>query len=173
MHLLSPTAPLLLTAGLTLLACGSQHAEGAVRFATQPKQAMQPTHSPAANAPDDPEIAPVIEDFATAAAARDTAALGSLLHEDFRVIANDFPAPGKLTTLNRAAYLGAMAAGKLGGEPHEAVTAKFVDVQANTAVAVYDLVTAATVMHVAFVLVRGGGEGPWRIVSDTAFVEPR
>ena len=126
--------------------------------------------SPTAATAADPGVEQVIRGFATAVAERDTAALGVLLHEKFRVIANDYPAPGSLAELPRAAYLGAMSAGKIGGDAYEA-TKKYVDVQGNTAVAVYDLEAEKTIMHATFILVRSGGDGAWQIVSDAAVVE--
>ena len=57
-----------------------------------------------------------IEAFRAAGDERDTAAMDRLLHKNFRLLAY-FGAATEATTMDKAAYSGALKAGKIGGKP--------------------------------------------------------
>ncbi len=108
----------------------------------------------------------VIESFVEAIAERDIDVLDSLLHDDFRVIANQFKGADKTLILPKTAYLKMIEEGKIGGDPY---TLKILNssVFKHTAMIQADLVHKEKPnMHIFFVLVQGLS-GNWKIASDT------
>lgn len=108
--------------------------------------------------------------FAAAIAQRDTDALDTLLHPEFRVIANRFPTADKTTLLDKRTYLQLLTSGKIGGETYE-VEFGTIDFQEHVATVITIFRGPKTTMQTTLLLVLDTN-GDWRIISDLALIQP-
>lgn len=117
------------------------------------------------------QIKQTIETFATAGAARDLSTLETILHAEFRVLANRLGGKDALTIITREQYLNMMEAGKIGGNE---VSVRFdkVSIHGHSAAAEVAFVSEATEMQL-FILLLQDETQAWKIASDMAVVVPR
>lgn len=114
-------------------------------------------------------IRQVISDFENAIAQRDVASLETLLHPDFRVMANRFRGGEGTTLLPRATYLDMMQAEKIGGTKYEAEVIR-VAIHDHTAAAEVNLTHSESAdMHVFLLLVQDSNN-EWKIISNLPVV---
>ena len=117
------------------------------------------------------EIKQVINDFQQAVAARDLSSLETLLHPDFRVMANRFSGGEGTTLLPRETYLGMMKAEKIGGTAYE-VEIVNVAVKDHTAAAEVNFTSQSEAdMHLFLLLVQDSNDN-WQIISDLPVIIP-
>ena len=117
------------------------------------------------------EIKQVINDFQQAVAARDLSSLETLLHPDFRVMANRFREGEGTTLLPRETYLGMMKAEKIGGTAYE-VEIVNVAVKDHTAAAEVNFTSQPEAdMHLFLLLVQDSNDD-WQIISDLPILIP-
>ncbi|MCO4772653.1 MAG: nuclear transport factor 2 family protein [Deltaproteobacteria bacterium] len=118
---------------------------------------------------DEKAVKAAVEAFKRGGESRDVASLGSVLHEDFRVLFTWTHEPG-VTRLDKAGYLGLLEAGKIGGT---AGTIEFADVQVRDEIAIAEatIVRGDARFESSFTLLRG--EQGWTIVQDAVVVEAK
>lgn len=109
-----------------------------------------------------------VQDFATAIEKRDLSSLEQLLHQDFRVLANQYPTVDKLTILSKESYLGLMKAEKIGGEHYE-VSIQQITAKTHSATAVAKFKGKASTMYVTLLFVQQ--ENAWKLIEDMAVME--
>ena len=113
-------------------------------------------------------IRQIINDFEDATAQRDIAALESLLHPEFRVMANRFRGGPGTTLIPRDAYLGMMKAEKIGGTAYE-VSFESVTIYEHTAAAEVSFIGSDSNMHLFLLLVQDD-DNAWKIISDLPLI---
>lgn len=109
-------------------------------------------------------IKKVIKQFAKAVETRDMPGLETILHADFRVVANRFKGGESAVVLSREAYLSMMQAGKIGGSPYQ-VGEINVSVHAHSASVEVTFEAKDHNMHIFLTLIQNARE-QWQIVSD-------
>ena len=121
------------------------------------------------NKPMEKEIKEVINSFQQAVATRDIQSLETLLHPDFRVMANRFRGGEGITLLPRETYLSMMKAEKIGGTAYD-VKVVSVSVNDHTASAEVNFASQPEAdMHLFLLLVQDSNDA-WQIISDLPIV---
>ena len=116
-------------------------------------------------------IKDVVNQFQQAVATRDVQSLETLLHPDFRVMANRFRGGEGMTLLPRETYLGMMKAEKIGGTAYD-VQVLNVSVHDHTAAAeVHFSSPAEANMHLYLLLAQDSNDR-WQIISDLPVITP-
>lgn len=121
--------------------------------------------------PDSPvetQIKDKVLKFAQAIEAKDVAQLDNLLHNDFRVVANQYPTVEKLSLLPKELYLSLIQSKKIGGTHYE-VTFDHISVKDHSATAVVTFQAEESTMHLTLLLIEK--EGEWRIIEDMALIK--
>ena len=118
---------------------------------------------------DDAAVRAQVTAFAAAGDARDVARLEAVLHPDFRVAFTVKGKPG-LTMMDRAAYLGAAKAGKIGGDTRT-LTVDRVHIADDLALVQGRLAGARAEFDATWTLVRT--EKGWRLLQDAVVFAPR
>ncbi|MPR32019.1 nuclear transport factor 2 family protein [Salmonirosea aquatica] len=115
------------------------------------------------------EVKKTVMAFNEAAAHRDLEALNSVLHPDYRVMANRFRGTPGTTLITREAYLGMMKDGKVGGASYESEFRQ-ISVSAHTAMVEISLKGNGTSsMHKYLFLVQNS-QNEWQVISDLPLV---
>lgn len=127
------------------------------------------THAQKTNNAMETEIKQVVATFDQATASRDIETLESVLHPDYRVMANRFRGIPGTTLITREAYLKMMEGGKIGGTKYEAEY-KQISVTGHTAmVDVLLKVKDVPAMHKYLLLVQNEKD-EWQIIGDLPIV---
>jgi hypothetical protein len=115
------------------------------------------------------QIKAIVENFVKATETRDVFALDTLLNENFRVVANQFPTPDKITVLPKSAYLQLMKEGKLGGD-NRTIRVLDVDILQHIAFMKVELKSGKTIFtsYMTFIL---NTSNRWQLINDMPFVE--
>ena len=104
-----------------------------------------------------------------AAAERNNNLLNSLLHEDYRVIANRFKGSNEVTIISKGNYLVMMKNGKIGGTKY---SIEFNQINITSHTAIVDLTYKSESepdMHKYLVLIQNE-ENSWEVISDIPLV---
>ncbi len=110
------------------------------------------------------EIKEVIEIFVKAGEQRNIEMYNDVLHQDFRVIANRYPTPDKLSIIDSASYKALIAKKVIGGAKYEVVY-KSIDIAKHSATVRAELKTEKGGQLVTFLLVQNA-EDKWQIITD-------
>ncbi len=117
---------------------------------------------------DDEKVRYAILQFVKAGDARSKATLDSILHTDFRVVANQLNGSNTLVIINKAQYLGLLEARKLGGDTRS-VQFETIEVVENNASVRATLTGTTTVFQSFYHLVKNSS-GQWLLIQDLPFV---
>lgn len=109
----------------------------------------------------------LVENYVTALAQRSTQAIDSLLHPEFKVIANKSIAAHTSTFLSKTNYLDMIRSGKAGGDVYT-IEDLSIQVMGPTAMAQYTLHGRQTTMHVFLQFIQEDED--WKIVSNMPYV---
>lgn len=109
-----------------------------------------------------------IEEFRDAGDARDTAAIGRVLHRDFRLVAYMGDAADAMV-IDKAGYTGALAAGKMGGVKRELKIVS-VDIRGNQATSKLRMQSSALTFDNFMQWVKTA-EG-WQLLNDLTHAVP-
>ena len=112
-------------------------------------------------------ISTLVESYVSALAQRSTEAIDSLLHPEFKVIANKSIALHTSTFLSKTNYLDMIRSGKAGGDDYR-IEDLSIHVIGPTAMAQYTLHGRQTIMHVFLQLIQEDED--WKIVSNMPYV---
>ena len=112
------------------------------------------------------EIKSVIETFVKAGEKRDVAMYNDILHEEFRVIANKYPTPEKISIIPSAGYIALITKEVIGGTKYEVVY-KSIDIAEHSATVRAELKANKGGQFVTFLLVQNT-ENKWQIIADMA-----
>lgn len=112
-------------------------------------------------------ISTLVESYVSALSHRSIEAIDSLLHPEFKVIANKSIAAHTSAFLSKANYLDMIRSGKAGGDDYT-IENLSIHVMGPTAMAQYTLHGRQTIMHVFLQLIQEGGD--WKIVSNMPYV---
>lgn len=108
-----------------------------------------------------------VDTFVRAGDARDVSALETVLHPDFRVVAQ---MPDGVSVLPRATYLSLIQGGKIGGVPRTA-DYDVVMHQGDLATVKGTLDSAAAHFDCTWTLAKG--EGGWTVIQDAVVYSPK
>ncbi len=108
--------------------------------------------------------------FQTSGDKSDTTALSNVMHPDFRVTANRLFGSSKVSYWNKAAYLGMIAEGKIGGVPRSFELLSLVIV-GNQAFAQVEMVSSEYEFTNLCLLVKTEA-GDWLLLEDVPSVKP-
>lgn len=109
-----------------------------------------------------------VVEFAKAIEQRDVTHLDKLLHENFRVVANQYPTEDKLSILSKEVYLSLMNAKKIGGNEYQ-VKFDYVAVENHSATVIAKFQGTQSNLYLTLLLIQNGGE--WQIIEDLAIME--
>lgn len=115
------------------------------------------------------ELRHSIEAFRTAGDERDLSAIESILHKDFRLLAY-FGAATDAATMDKAAYTGALKAGKIGGKPRSLKIVSL-DVRGNQAACRISMESAELKFDNYMHWVKT--ERGWRLLNDLTHAVPK
>ena len=107
--------------------------------------------------------------FAKAIAKQNVEQLDKLLHEKFRVVANQYPKPEATSILDKSLYLSMIGSKKIGGHAYE-VSFQEVHVQDHTATVIATFGGAQSNMYLTLLMVQSAA-GDWQIVSDLPVIK--
>ncbi len=128
--------------------------------------AFLPTHQ---NPMEEKLIKEKVHQFAEAVELRDISSLENLLHKDFRVIANQYPTPDKLTLLDKPTYLMLMKGEKIGGEAYT-VDFSHMSVVSHSATVICSFKGKDSAMELTLLFIKNN-LGEWQIIEDMALLE--
>lgn len=106
--------------------------------------------------------------FAKAIENRDVAQLDVLLHNDFRVVANQYPTDDKLAILTKEVYISLIKSEKIGGNKYD-VKFDYVSVEDHSATAIVKFEGEKSNMYLTLLLVES--ENEWKIIEDMAVMK--
>ena len=109
-------------------------------------------------------IKQVVTNFVAHVDARQSDQAAVLLHQDFRVVANQLMGSTEVSLLNKATYLELLEAGKIGGDQRR-VTFRAVDISGNNAQVKATLKGQKLQFDTYFTLVKDA-TGQWLLVQD-------
>ncbi len=112
------------------------------------------------------EIKSVIETFVKAGEERNIAMYNDILHENFRVIANKYPTPDKISIIPVEGYKALITKKVIGGTKYEVVF-KNIDIEKHSATVKVELKAQKGGQSVTFLLVQNS-ENKWQIITDMA-----
>lgn len=113
------------------------------------------------------EVRKVIELFIKAGDERNTDQLDTLLHDHFRVVANQVLGSSAINTLSKAQYLTLMLEGKLGGDTRT-LYIESLEIIGKNASARVKVVGKALTFESFYHLIQNT-EGQWQLVQDLPF----
>lgn len=114
------------------------------------------------------QIKDKVVQFANAIELRDANQLEKLLHENFRVVANQYPTEDKLSILSKEVYLSLINSNKIGGTKYN-VKFDYVSVENHSATVITKFQGDKSNMYLTLLLIQSGGE--WQIIEDMALIE--
>lgn len=109
--------------------------------------------------------------FIEAGDSRNVVALDSVLHPEFRVVANQLNGGSTTTVITRSDYLALIAAGKLGGDKRTVKIESLEVVQNNAAVKA--TITGTTMVFQSFYHVIRTEKGQWQLIQDLPFISKK
>ncbi|MBS9464368.1 nuclear transport factor 2 family protein [Flagellimonas sp. 389] len=112
------------------------------------------------------DIKSVIEAFVKAGEERNVAMYNDILHENFRVIANKYPTPDKISIIPAEGYKALITKEVIGGTKYEVVF-KGIDIAEHSATVRAELKAEKGGQSVTFLLVQNK-ENEWQIIADMA-----
>lgn len=112
------------------------------------------------------EIKSVIETFVKAGEKRNVAMYNDILHENFRVIANKYPTPDKISIIPVEVYKGLITKEVIGGTKYKVVF-KSINIAEHSATVTTELKAEKGGQLVTFLLVQNT-EKKWKIITDMA-----
>lgn len=107
--------------------------------------------------------------FAEAIEWQNVEKLDNLLHQNFRVVANQYPKADVTTILDKATYLKLITAKKIGGKAYK-VNFKSIIVEQHNATVVAKFEGGESTMSLTLLLVKSNA-GKWEIISDMAIIK--
>lgn len=114
------------------------------------------------------QIKDKVVEFANAIELRDVNQLEKLLHENFRVVANQYPTEDKLSILSKEVYLSLIKSNKIGGTKYH-VKFDYVSVENHSATVITKFQGAKSNMYLTLLLIQNGKE--WQIIEDMALIK--
>lgn len=132
--------------GLTAMSCNSQTKKDEIKM--------------------EKEIKSVIETFVKAGEKRDVALYNDILHEEFRVIANKYPTPDKISIIPSAGYIALITKKVIGGTKYEVIY-NSINIAEHSATVRTELKAEKGGQLVTFLLVQNT-ENKWQIIADMA-----
>lgn len=112
------------------------------------------------------EIKGIIETFVKVGTERNVALYNDILHEDFRVIANRYPTPDKISIIRAEKYIALITKGVIGGTKYEVIF-KSINIAKHSATVRAELKAEKGGQSVTFLLVQTP-ENKWKIITDMA-----
>lgn len=112
------------------------------------------------------EIKSVVERFVEAGATHNVSMYNDLLHPEFRVIANRYPTPDKISIIPVEGYIALIGKKTIGGTSYQIIY-QDVAVAEHTAVVRAELKAETGGQYINLLLVRSP-ENQWQIISDLA-----
>jgi len=112
----------------------------------------------------------IVLEFSEAIAKQDVTALDVLLHQEFRVIANQYPKPEATTILPKTVYSKMMGDKNIGGSAYE-VEFQHVHVDGHTATVIASFKGEKANMDLTLLLTQSK-TGAWQIVTDLPIIKP-
>lgn len=112
------------------------------------------------------EIKSVIETFVKAGEERNVVMYNDILHEDFRVIANKYPTPDKISIIPGEGYKTLITKEVIGGTKYKVIF-KSIDIAEHSATVRTELKAEKGGQSVTFLLVQNT-ENKWQIITDMA-----
>ncbi len=109
-----------------------------------------------------------VRNFALAIENRDVPTLQNLLHDNFRVVANQFPNPETVSVLPKELYLNMIKSEKIGGNKYE-VFFDYVSVEDHSATVIAKFEAEKSIMYLTLLLIHV--ENDWKIVEDMALIK--
>lgn len=109
------------------------------------------------------QIETLIKAYAGAVDAQNITAAAVYLDEGFRLVLNNYPSKGNVTTLSREQYLDMMQSGKVGGNPRN-VKVELIDVHQSVAMAKAVLEGDKNTFNTYYNLIKK--DEKWLIISD-------
>lgn len=106
--------------------------------------------------------------FANAIEQRDIDQLDQLLHQDFRVVANQYPTEDKLSILSKEVYLSLISTKKIGGTKYD-VKFDYISVEDHSATVVTKFQGEQSNMYLTLLLIETDNE--WKIIEDMVFIK--
>ena len=110
----------------------------------------------------------VVLQFIKAGDNRSIATLDSVLHQDFRVVANQLNGINTTSLISKSQYLSLMEAGKLGGD-QRTVKIESLQIIENNATVRATITGNATVFQTFYSLIKTSN-GQWQLIQDLPFV---
>ena len=120
---------------------------------------------------DQTSVQQTVTEFLAAGDAQDVGRLEAVMDPTYRVTINQFMGGEGVTVIDRAGYLGMIAAGKLGGKPRS-VTFSSIEVVGNVAHVRAMLASDELNFDSHFTLAKDK-VGVWMVVTDAPFVTPK
>jgi len=114
------------------------------------------------------QIKDKVIEFANAIEHRDAGQLDKLLHENFRVVANQYPTKDKLSILSKEVYLSLISSKKIGGEKYD-VKFDYVSVENHSATVITKFQGEKSNMYLTLLLIQNGDD--WQIIEDMALIK--
>ena len=112
------------------------------------------------------ELRIVIETFVKAGTDRNTAAYNTVLHPEFRVIANRYPVKDQISIIPKSKYVALITQKVIGGTPYSIVFKDFIITDHSATVTTF-LKADKGGQLVTFLLVKNP-EGQWQIITNMA-----
>jgi len=110
------------------------------------------------------EVRKIIELFVTAGDARDTSQLDIVLHDHFRVVANQLMGSSAINVLTKDQYLALMSEGKLGGDTRT-LDIQSLQIIGKNASAKVKIVGKALTFESFYLLIQDN-KGQWQLLHD-------
>lgn len=129
---------------------------------------MVPLHSQSHRANDtDQKVREAIETYVSAGDQRDAAKLDSILHQHFRVVANQLMGSSTVNVITKEQYIGLVKDGKLGGDSRsiEIITLEIVNKNASARVRL----KGKALSFDTFYQFIQSPEGHWQLVQDLPY----
>ena len=112
------------------------------------------------------QIKTVIEAFVKAGEERNINSYDSILHPNFRVVANHYPSPDKTTFLNKETYIDLIKKKVIGGTKFNLIF-KDISLVEHSATVQIQLAASKGGQIITFLLIKNAQQ-QWQIVSDMA-----
>ncbi|GAA3521547.1 hypothetical protein GCM10022393_39930 [Aquimarina addita] len=112
------------------------------------------------------EIKNVIETFVKAGEERNVSMYNDILHEDFRVIANRYPTPDKISIISSEDYIALITKKVIGGSKY-GIVYESIDIAEHSATVRIELKAKKGGQIVTFLLIQNN-ENKWLIIADMA-----
>lgn len=113
------------------------------------------------------EIKNVVKAFANAGEERNVAAYDAILHQNFRVIANQYPTPDKTSIIPLEGYVGLIEKGVIGGTKFD-ILFKQINIADHSATVLAHFKTAEGGGQLVTLLLVKNQDGKWQLIADMA-----